>query len=193
MPTDDVSELAKAEFQRLHGLIEAPGTAMRLWERVLTPDERQSLGGDIRAAFEPRGVVATWMKVRGGELPRALVDLAFEMEIISDQKRKWLLREIGEEPFIAQEPQIPIWNRDLGELCFNGSVVRKVRIGVAPNIGRILDAFQEESWPRHISDPLPHGVNPQRLRETVRTLNERLKAIVFHTDGTGEGVTWSRR
>ena len=88
----------------------------------------------------------------------------------------------------------PIWDVDRRELRFGGTLVKQFRMP-SPNQEHILMAFEEESWPPRINDPLPP--NPmtepkQRLRETIRSLNRNQKEhlIRFMGDGTGEGVIW---
>lgn len=63
----------------------------------------------------------------------------------------------------------------------------------AGNQHLILSAFDEQGWSERIDDPLPGGADSQRLRETIRSLNERQNAIVFKADGSGKGVTWEMR
>lgn len=83
----------------------------------------------------------------------------------------------------------PVWNKDTCVLTYRGKTIRRVRgRSVASNVPRILDAFEEDGWPERIDDPLPDGKNPQRLRETIRSLNEGLKDIRFFADGSGEGI-----
>jgi hypothetical protein len=83
-------------------------------------------------------------------------------------------------------PNIPFWNADLCELHYNGQVVRDIRRTAVKPI-RLLEAFQEERWPRRIFNPLPPTAD---LREAVRTLNAKLTLIKFECDGSGEGITW---
>src|SRR5262249_53570121 len=60
----------------------------------------------------------------------------------------------------------------------------------------VLEAFQVNDWQGPIDDPLGDGEGSEaaeRLRETVKSLNEGLPAgtIRFHTDGRGGSVRWS--
>ena len=57
---------------------------------------------------------------------------------------------------------------------------------------RVLDVFEEESWPDRIDDPLDPSKtkDQQRLHQAIRRLNENLDLIRFGADGTGEGVIW---
>jgi hypothetical protein len=58
----------------------------------------------------------------------------------------------------------------------------------------VLESFEQQGWPQRIENPLGDewGLDrKERLRETVKSLNEGLKSkgIRFHADGTG-GVRW---
>ena len=90
---------------------------------------------------------------------------------------------------------IPEWDRDRQELRLRGLIVKQFKVP-APNQEIILAAFEEESWPVRIDDPLP--VHPciaakRRLHETITSLNrnQRLRAINFSGDGSGQGVRWA--
>ena len=73
-------------------------------------------------------------------------------------------------------------------------IVKEYRVR-SPNQEAALSAFQEEQWPHYIDDPLspmPDQSPKQRLRDTVKRLNENQKnrLIRFRGDGTGERVRW---
>lgn len=98
-------------------------------------------------------------------------------------------------PADDDEPQAertaPQWNRDTGELSLGGEVIKRIKnLGQATNITAVLDAFQEEGWLVRIDDPLPGGRNPERLKDTIRSLNENLSRIKFVGDGSGQGIRW---
>jgi len=84
---------------------------------------------------------------------------------------------------------VPRWDRDGSKLFFGDVKVRDVSRR-AKNIIPILEAFQEESWPPRIFDPLPQSSDSQKMRETIKTLNKGLERIRFRADGTGEGIEW---
>lgn len=95
-------------------------------------------------------------------------------------------------PDVASKPH---WNPQRHELTFDGRVVKAFH-RPAPNQQLILQVFEEEDWPDRIADPLP--LEPglpakRRLHETIQSLNagQSARLIVFHGDGTGEGVLWS--
>lgn len=90
--------------------------------------------------------------------------------------------------------QVPHWKADVRELHWNGEVVKRFRVP-SPNQEAVLTAFQEESWPPHIDDPLPPKpeVDPKRrLNDTIKNLNKRHvhRLIRFLGDGRGQGVRW---
>lgn len=88
----------------------------------------------------------------------------------------------------------PKWDSVRRELRMGGQVVKHFRVP-APNQERVLAAFEEESWPPRIDDPLPPEpeLDPKRrLHATINSLNGRQKKrrIRFVGDGTGEGICW---
>ncbi len=88
----------------------------------------------------------------------------------------------------------PKWDARTRVLRLGRIVVKRYR-GHAPNQIRILDAFQEENWARAIDDPLPPAVDGdarRRLSDTIKVLNRHQvnEVLKFHSNGTGEVVTW---
>jgi hypothetical protein len=61
---------------------------------------------------------------------------------------------------------------------------------VAKNVVKILDAFQEDGWPKRIDDPLQPSKDQQRLHEAIKRLNDNLDILRFRADGTGQGILW---
>jgi len=66
---------------------------------------------------------------------------------------------------------------------------------LAPHQRTILSAFQEDSWPIRIDDPLP----PREEHDTKRTLHDAINSlnrgheteiIIFRGDGDGLGILW---
>jgi hypothetical protein len=89
---------------------------------------------------------------------------------------------------------LPRWDGKLRQLSFAGCVVKRFRLP-ARNQEAVLSAFEEEGWPPSIDDPLPFVPqleSKQRLRVTIRHLNEnhRDRLIRFRGNGTGEAVLW---
>jgi hypothetical protein len=168
-----------------------------MWHGLLTEEERQCLGGEWEPLWRKKNAVGIWMQLRGVSQARATVDLAKELNLLSEADHRRLLREIGEsQTAVDANPAMPardrpVWNRDTSQLHYRGEIVRRVvSPSRASSICRILDAFQEDGWPERIDDPLPGGPGAQRLRETIRTLNKGLAKIRFRADGTSTGIVW---
>ena len=90
----------------------------------------------------------------------------------------------------------PRWDRVRGELYFGSVLARKVR-GSAKNLMRLLDKFEKSNWPECIEDPFDekvrdHVPNPDRLKESVRSMNENIKIIKFHAHKRAMKISWSR-
>ncbi len=88
----------------------------------------------------------------------------------------------------------PTWDEDLRELRFQGQVIKRYKVP-SPNQQIVLAAFDEESWPCRVDDPLmPHPeIDPKRrLHDTIKSLNRHQinPLLRFYGDGTGEGVLW---
>lgn len=176
------------ELQSLAVKLKGQGSARRVWEQVLSPAERKKVPLE---EFLKTHAVDQYASLRRVSPARAVLDLAYGIDLLTVNQYERLLRDIGEVD--RQNPDQPLWDVDRCKLFFRGHVIRKIRSrSVATGICRILDAFQEEGWPSRIDDPLPDGSDPQRLRETIRTLNTGLTDIKFLADGTGEGVRWDR-
>lgn len=89
----------------------------------------------------------------------------------------------------------PTWDAERRELRVRGELVKWFRVPAASQ-ETVLAAFEEESWPPYIDDPLPtvkDSVPKQRLRNAIKRLNENQKnrLIRFHGNGEGEGIGWT--
>jgi hypothetical protein len=99
-----------------------------------------------------------------------------------------------EAPASGPGSLVPVWDSSRRELRWAAVVIKRFRVP-APNQELILASFEEEGWPAHIHDPLPHaaGVEPKRrLHDTIVALNRHQSgpAIRFFGDGTGAGLLW---
>jgi len=84
----------------------------------------------------------------------------------------------------------PTWDKALSQLLFDDEVVRKVSPQAA-NLIKILDAFQEDGWPKKIDSPFsPCEDGKQKRSDAIRELNKKLRKIRFESDGSGEGLLW---
>lgn len=115
-----------------------------------------------------------------------------EGSVINVGLHRRLRRQIGEPVEPSSAIARPAWDSDLGELKYQGNLIRKVK-GNAPSIRAILDAFQEMSWPARIDNPLPGGPISRTLRNTLYRLNKNLQGISFFADGTATGILWQAK
>jgi hypothetical protein len=104
--------------------------------------------------------------------------------------------EFDEERRPAQA-QKAVWDQPRRELRYLEQIVKRFRVP-APNQETILQAFQEENWPRCIDDPLPpqKGAPAKgRLLATIKSLNRSQVAplILFHGNGNGVQIYWEPR
>jgi len=160
-----VTELQEATLRVCHTY-----ATQLLWDRVLTPGERKRLQVDLPTAYhECGGIVGIWCRLRGGCGENAVIEINHKLGLMSDTTREWLRREFGLSGGTVTPECHLEWCNETGELRLNDEVIRKIRRGVAANVDVVLDAFQEEGWPRRIDNPLTDSSD--RLRETVRSLN----------------------
>lgn len=185
-------------------------SAEKLWDDLLTEEEKIRLcngespatTGEIWSrqlitAYSNGQTLGIWIAARGGDRLRAIIDVGYHLGFLTQPMHEAYLRKCGYLPDSNLEKassvfETPSWN-GANELTFRGLVIRRVRNrGQAVNVATVLDAFQEQSWPARIDDPLPDGRDQQRLHATVRSLNKGLTGIVFSADGSGEGYQWRR-
>jgi hypothetical protein len=179
---DDVGQ----ELQRLVTALKGRASARRVWEQVLSPEERESLP---LSEFLRKHCVDQYVRLRQVSRIRAVLNLAYGIDLLTENQYRRLLEASGEAD--CRQCGTPVWNAERCELSIRGRCVRRIRgRNVALNVHTILDTFQEEGWPARIDDPLTDGPNPGRLREAVRTLNKKLTGMRFRADGSGEGVLW---
>jgi hypothetical protein len=91
----------------------------------------------------------------------------------------------------------PFWNSSRRELSLDGNVIKRFRVR-AQNQEVILSAFEEESWPKQIDDPLPvsRDIDPRtRLHDAINRLNrcQSNRLLRFRGNGAGTGVSWELR
>jgi hypothetical protein len=211
-PHDKLAPRVRAKLEKAELRLHANPSVERAWERIFTADERDTIEAEIaRAEAQDRGqaegepnprwlrsnLIQWYMNVRNVSQYRATIELAHALNFLTDLDRDWLLRETGEfsgEPAPETSTHFlrPCWDRDNYVLYLGSEVIRRIkRPNAAVNIIAILDAFEEDEWPRRVDDPLRGGADPVRLAATVRSLNNGLSRIRFSKDGSGEGVTWS--
>ena len=130
---------------------------------------------------------------------RAMLELAFRLDIISPGRFRGLLQAIGEsiDPAIPRLPKAgdsvvkPRWDRANGKLWFGDKAIRSVRIcGTATRLERILVAFEKNSWKSSIAEPFDGQFGQSDLHGIVNQLNKGLQRILFHVRGGGRELTW---
>jgi len=94
----------------------------------------------------------------------------------------------------SKAARTPTWDGDRRVLSLAGVIVKRFA-RPAENQQAILAAFQEESWPAKIDDPLTpveEMDSKRRLNDAIKSLNHHQShhLILFRGDGTGQGITW---
>jgi len=150
---------------------------------VLTPDGAAFVGRLLRETVEsPKSIQPIEVTSIVGGVTAELDD------------GSWPDHDPGGTPQVTFKP---CWHSTRRELCLNGEVVKRFRVR-AQNQEVILSAFEEESWPKHIDDPLPVSgdIDPRtRLHDAINRLNrcQTNRLLRFHGNGTGTGVSWELR
>lgn len=165
----------------------------KIYQDFLTEEERIAVG-KFEEVFPAGGTVGIWMQAKRVSRWRAIIEVARCLGLPEAEYER-LLNRLGEQrPAISRGRRTPVWVKESSTLLLDGVVIKQIR---RPNQARnqilILDAFQEESWPDRIDDPLPRpatGVDSRQLGEAVRRLKQGLQRITFRRDGSGEGVCW---
>jgi hypothetical protein len=105
----------------------------------------------------------------------------------ADTPRNGHERALTELHPVAAADHVPVWDRDLQELRWEGQVVKQFK-APSPNQETILAAFEEEHWPTRIDDPLPpvRDQDPKRrLHDTINSLNRNQKNSLTGPRPTG--------
>jgi len=191
----EVPPTIRAKLEDLYLRVDVPAAAELAWERLLTERERQRLGGDLEACLERKGsLVNLWRELKKFSQPRAILELAHALHLVTELDYQWICRELGEEEKRSPTSKLPVWSREPRTLSFEGKLIRRIRsLKVACNVVKILDVFEERRWPSRIGNPLHDPVSIMQIHQAVHSLNKGLTGIIFHVDGDGTSVTWSRR
>jgi len=76
--------------------VDSPPVAERLWDEVLTPADKTVFPA-TPTEKRKETVAELWVSSRGGSIPRASVDILFELNMIDASRHTRLLRALGEE------------------------------------------------------------------------------------------------
>jgi hypothetical protein len=87
-----------AELQSLRLRLLPHPAALRMWERMLSEDDRRRLGGEFCSAYAALGgTVGMWMDLhRSVSYTRAVIEVAYGLGFLNIFTRDWLLGAIGE-------------------------------------------------------------------------------------------------
>ena len=92
-----VSALVVEDWETACLRVQSLPTAQRLWDRVLTVEERHRLGGNLTSAYKSCGGTAgMWMRLRGVSFARAVVEVATQCEHLTSASGNYLLLALGE-------------------------------------------------------------------------------------------------
>jgi|GEM_PF-4927712 hypothetical protein len=179
-------------LRRINLYLKQPQHIDTVWWQLLTEEERECLQArdDLREVVHTLGGAGLWAIAKNLEIQVAIVQLGRHLQWIRDFEFNWLCREfcISERELRSGTDSI-LWDVETGTLMIDGEVVgRIVQLAQATNQVTVLNAFQRKRWPRRIPDPLPGRRDPERLNQTIRSLNRGFTGIRFHADGTGAGI-----
>lgn len=95
---------------------------------------------------------------------------------------------------VWERDAVPVYDAASRRLSWRGQLIKTLHREAACQEAVLL-AFQGAGWPSLLADPLPaeRGMDvKERLRETVKSLNKRVRrgTVRFHADGTGRAVRW---
>lgn len=196
-PRPRLSPTAMEELKTQAARVRLYQSALLVWHRLLTPEERNRLGGNPAEAWRRFGAIGMWTEARGASPEQAVLDMALGIGHMSLANYDWLRRELG----ISSGPaapaatplDVPSWDSASRELRFSGQTIRKVRVMREPsNVQRLLDAFEAQGWPPRIDNPLP-GADEDQLHQALQQLKTKLSGITFSSQQGGKAVCWSAK
>jgi hypothetical protein len=184
-----ISPSAQDELERLRLSVASPVAAARVWERLLTANQRRQLGGDLEKVFGALGTAGIWMRLNGVSRPRAIIDISRKISLVDEPTAEWLLGEFGERT--PQKPaDRPSWNVQTGQLSWHGKTIREIRVMRQPSaLQRILDAFEAAGWLTEIPNPLSANA-PDATHQALHELNRGLERITFHSKEGARTLYW---
>jgi len=93
------------------------------------------------------------------------------------------------------EASQPKWDRKTGKLFYDGVSILEIS-HQGCNQWRLIEAFDQAGWPEHLDDPLSEPEqrwhSSERLNQTVKDLNRKLKGkrLHFRVDADRLSVRW---
>ena len=179
---------AKREINEALMRIRGPQAFLRFWNRVLTDDEREVLGGGVEDCFVRNcHCVNLLCELRSWIPERAIVEIAYQLEFLTVQRYSGLMTivtgaEIGLTTVPGDIADRPSWDRQTGQLKFQGQLCREFRVARATKIVPVLDSFEEAGWPSCIEHQVS-SIDPQRIHDVVGSLNSNLQDLHFRVNG----------
>ena len=120
-----------ARIQQLSKTLLHVQFARRVWTKLLSAADRERLGNDFVKAFKKHpSVVHLWSHLRHCSGERAVIQLAYEIDLIDDEEARGLARAFGERPVRKLTPKrgnSPLWDPEVGPLEFEGRGARTFR------------------------------------------------------------------
>ena len=188
-PSDKRKQINEARMR-----IQGAQAYVQFWEGVLTPSEKESLGNDMEACYQANPInINLLCRLRNWTPERAVIEIAHELEFLTDKRYEKLCREVGanglaNSPSEAGTRSTPCWNLATGRLEFNGQLCRELNVRAATLIVPVLNAFESQGWPESIQSPVDSSIERQRIHDTVSNLNRSLEHIRFHVQG--DSIIW---
>lgn len=164
-----------------------------LCKKLIEHARETTLCGDAVRSFRPERSLSFHRRTCLVLCPEGLA-VARQAQLATNASPGFAGRNGVSRSAASVSPQLPKWDSDRQELRLGDLVVKRFKLPAA-NQETILAAFEEESWPARIDDPLPPRPDQdpkRRLHDTINSLNRHQKnsVIKFLGDGSGEGICW---
>jgi hypothetical protein len=161
----------------------------RVWERVLTPQERNAFPDGMASVWNTQGTIGLWMFLRRCSRMRSILDLAFRLNFLTETDYQWLLRETREDVenvnvacgrfplVIVESPRAAYWRGEEIGIDWEGShalwdYFHRVCEQASRGLGADASHFREGCQPEMISHRKCRLVNddnfPIELRDLIR-------------------------
>jgi hypothetical protein len=106
---------AVQQVQNLFFVLNGFQSAKLVYDRLFTLADRERVP-DEEIGRSP--IVEVWAKLRNLSPPRAALEIARKLDMLTSSTYAWLLRELGEKGLDAGTADYPVWDRDRGKLFF---------------------------------------------------------------------------
>ncbi|MEX2308413.1 MAG: hypothetical protein WD738_12505, partial [Pirellulales bacterium] len=155
---------------------------------------------DVEYAITARQILDVLVEYRQWTYERALIELAFGLDMVGPGRYRALRRQIGEPADVhatamqnsSQSLAKPRWDRAEGQLWLGDDIIRMVRIRRTPSrVQRLIEAFERARWKKAIESPFADELSQDGLHGFLNDVNDGLKQIRFHGRAGGRELTWS--